>query len=652
MTDLPETMTGETLDIAEQRRAELKQLFPGVFTETTGDNGEVVETVDFERLKAELGSFTDVYEGRRERYGMDWPGKRDCMKLIQEPTRATLKPCREESVDFDNTKNLFIEGDNLEVLKLFQKSYYGKVKMIYIDPPYNTGREFIYPDNYQESLETYLAYSGQVDDDGKKFSTNTASEGRFHTRWLNMMYPRLYLARNLLRDDGAVFVSIDDNELENLRRVLDELFGEENFIGMISRATGTRMGSGSRGIARELDYILVYSKTDAYQLSRLPMTKEEAAIYNEEDERGRYLLRSLRRTGGENRREDRPSMFFPVTAPDGTEVLPLAPEGWESRWVCGRDTYDQLLQSDDIVWKQVNKNGELKWQVYQKTYMSEEGRESSDLWAKEDGNKKATREVNALFGGTKVFDHPKPVGLMKKIIQLGTNKLDESIVLDFFAGSGSMGHAVYEKNIEDGGNRRFILVQLPEMLSEESQGKKLGYETIADISKDRLRRSAESLANGSEGQLNFGVSSQNDGAFKVCKLGPSTFQKWQTASEISKENLEQQLQLHVNNVDDLATQEEILYELLLKAGFELTVQIDELEVVGKTVFSVAEGALMICLEEELTAGFIDAVADLEPMQFICLDKGFNGNDQLKANAVQTFKSRSQNSESEFVFKVV
>lgn len=357
MSELDTKLNGESLNIAEQRKKELKQLFPGVFTETKNDQGEIVKSLDFERLKAELGKFSDIYDNRRERYGMDWPGKRDCMRIIQQPSRATLKPCREESVDFDTTENLFIEGDNLEVLKLLQKSYYGKIKMIYIDPPYNTGKEFIYPDNYAESLDTYLEYAGLKESggEGRKWSSNTPNEGRFHTKWLNMMYPRLYLARNLLGEDGVIFISIDNSEIENLNRICDEIFGEENFIGLVSRATGTRMGSGSRGISKELDYLLVYTRNTDTFLNKLPMTKEELALYNEEDDKGKYLLRSLRRTGGENRREDRPSMFFPVTDPEGNKVYPLAPEGWESRWVCNEKTYDKLKARNEIVWKKVKK---------------------------------------------------------------------------------------------------------------------------------------------------------------------------------------------------------------------------------------------------------------------------------------------------------
>jgi len=644
MTDSTDNtaMNGETLDIAEQRRRELKQLFPSAFTETYNAQGELVHAVDFDRLKAELGSFSEFYEGKKERYGMDWPGKRDCLKLIQTPSRATLKPCREESVDFDTTQNLFIEGDNLEVLKLLQKSYYGKVKMIYIDPPYNTGNEFIYPDNYAESLDTYLAYAGLVDNEGKKFSTNTANEGRFHSKWLNMMYPRLYLARNLLREDGVIFISIDDNEVENLRRMCDEIFGEENYIGLISRATGTRMGTGSRGIARELDYVLIYSRNTAFQLAKLPMTQEEMAIYTEKDERGAYLTRSLRRTGGENRREDRPSMFYPIETPDGGVIYPIAPEGWESRWVCAKETYNKMLAEGLIEWKKVTRDNKEEWKVYQKHYLSSEGRESSDLWINEDGNKKATREVTALFGqGLKVFDHPKPLGVMKKIIQLGCSKEGENIVLDFFSGSGTIGQAVYEQNIADGITRKFILVQLPEKLTENDIGAALGHKTIADIGKERLRISQAKLRSGLAEKLDF-EEIKHDFGFKVLKLHQSNIKQWQApAKEIDDAQLKEQLALQVDHIDAEATQEDILYELLLKAGIKPTERIEKIELANHNVFSIADGGLLICLEENIDRALIDAVLVRQPAQFICLDRAFHGNDQLKANAVAMFAAHNK-----------
>jgi len=640
MTELNTQMSGESLDIAEQRKQELKQLFPGVFTEIKNDKGEIVEAIDFERLKAELGNFSDVYDNRRERYGMDWPGKRDCLRLIQETSHATLKPCRDESVDFDTTENLFIEGDNLEVLKLLQKAYYDKVKMIYIDPPYNTGKEFIYPDNFSESLETYLSYAGLSGEDGKKFSTNSTNEGRFHTKWLNMMFPRLYLARNLLREDGVIFISIDDCEIDNLRFLCNEIFGEENYLGTISRATGTRMGSGSRGIAKELDYILVFSKNTAYSLSRLPTNDEDESIYNEEDINGKYLLRSLRRTGGENRREDRPTMFYPVKNPEGEDVYPIAPEGWESRWVCSHETYLSLLDDNIIEWKLVEKNGIKKWQVYQKHYLSEHGRECSDLWVKEDGNKKATREVNSLFGGKKVFDHPKPIGLLKKIIKLSAS--DDDIILDFFAGTSSFGHAMYEYNYENNDNLKYILVQLPEEIEANSVAFGLGFETIAEVSKERLRLASKELLKGISAQLDLEGKSNLDFGFKVLKLNRSNFKHWQApAKEISDDDLAKQFELHIDHIDPNASQEDILYELLIKAGVMPTKKIELIELANHAVFSVDEGGWLICLQDNIDQNLIDAVLQHEPVQFICLDRAFHGNDQLKANAIATFADFNQ-----------
>ncbi|GAB7216132.1 hypothetical protein OS42_27430 [Dickeya oryzae] len=342
--------------------------------------------------------------------------------------------------------------------------------MIYIDPPYNTGSDFVYKDNFKDNIKNYKEITGQVDSEGRNLSNNPETSGRYHTDWLNMMYPRLRLARNLLNDNGVIFISIDDNEVSNLRKIADDVYGEENYIGMVSRATGTRMGSGSRGIARELDYILIYSKTDSTALKKLPMSKDELSLYNQEDEKGKYLTRSLRRTGGENRREDRPSMFYPVISPDGDEIYPIAPEGWESRWVCGKDTYDQLLADNCIEWKKVTKDGLEKWQVYQKHYLNAEGKESSDLWINEAGNKKGTREVNALFDGHKVFDHPKPIDVLKKLIRLAAGPDD--IVMDFFAGSGGIAHAALELNANEDMSLRFLLVQLPERLDANDNSKK------------------------------------------------------------------------------------------------------------------------------------------------------------------------------------
>lgn len=624
-------MTGESLDIASERRDELKQLFPGVFTETTDASGNVIEAVDFERLKAELGSFTDVYEGRRERYGMDWPGKRDCMKLIQEPTRATLKPCREESVDFDNTKNLFIEGDNLEVLKLLQKSYYGKVKMIYIDPPYNTGKEFIYPDKFQENIDTYLKYAGLTDDEGKKFTTNTSSDGRFHTKWMNMMYPRLYLARNLLKEDGVIFLSIGEDEVLNLRLICNEIFGEENFVGMVtwkSRVKPVNVGDSKYRPQKEVEYVLIYQRQLVEGMFKPLYTGSTRSYPHEINGRKYRITTILKSNRGANKRD---TMVFEL---EGYKP----PEG--QRWQAGEDVINQLYTDGYIEFKEGT--------PFKRYFEDEEGAEHDPFYCFMEVDRSSTSEagktqLNELVGNDHGFDTVKPVKLIKTLLQSVLSPEKDNIVLDFFAGSGTTSHAICEI-LSDNPNIdvNWILVQLP-----EESGVSSSFDTVSTLSLERINKVFEKYQ---EDLLNnFGVI---DFGYKNFKLNLSNFKEWNSNIEGGENEINKQIELHVNHIDKAASQEEVLYELFLKAGFEITEDVEELVFHGKTVFSIVKGALMVCLEDNLTSELIDAVADTEPMQFICLDRGFNGNDQLKANAVQTFKSRSQNSESELVFKVV
>jgi adenine-specific DNA-methyltransferase len=632
----PEKLELRSLDPAEARRAEIARLFPEAHTE----GGKI----DFDQLKRALG---EAIDGGRERYGLVWPGKADCFRTIQAPSIATLRPAPEESVNFDTTKNLIIEGDNLEVLKLLQKSYLGKIKMIYIDPPYNTGNDFIYPDNFSENLQTYLEYTGQIDSEGRKFGTNTEAEGRYHSKWLNMMYPRLYLARNLLKDDGCIFISIDDVELSGLRFVCDEIFGSEHFCGLVSRSTGTRMGEGSATLSSELDYILIYSKTDEVEFAGLPMTEDDLSIYDQHDERGQYLIRSLRRTGGENRREDRPSMFYPVRAPDGTEIFPIAPAGYESRWVCSSATYQRLVGEGLIEWKKMRSDGVERWQVYQKHYVGSATKQPSNLWADEEGNKKATRDLNALFDGLKVFDHPKPLGLVQRMATLSTAPSGGDIILDFFAGSGTTGHAVWLQNLVDQGDRCFIMVQLPERLDVAIKAhqvaadvcEKIGVaKTVAELTKERMRRAFSNIEAERKQRLGIGEIVEATG-FRVFKLAESNFKTWDADAAADAGKLERQLEMHVDHLRGSRTAPDFLYEILLKSGFPLTAKVDQVKLGGQDVFSVAGGALLICLERKLTLETIRAMAHQKPERAVCLDDGFAGNDQLKTNAVQTFKSK-------------
>lgn len=594
--DLVTLQDGESANIVNENIENLKVIFPEAF----GEGG-----VNFETLRQLLGDIKVIDEGE-EKYGLNWHGKKKARQIALAPSTGTLLPRPEESVEWDVSSNVFIEGDNLEVLKLLQKSYAGKVKLIYIDPPYNTGKEFVYPDNYQDNLDTYLRYTGQVDDQGMKFSTNTEASGRKHTNWLSMMYPRLKIARNLMRDDGVIFISIDDAELANLRCICDEIFGQNNFCGIISRATGTRMGLGSSTIASELDYILIYSKSEGLEFDGLPMTDSDLSIYDQEDEKGRYLTRSLRRTGGENRREDRPSMFYPVHAPDGTEVFPIAPAGYESRWVCSKDTYFSQLEKGMIEWKKVVKDGAERWQVYQKHYVGEARKQPSNLWNKDEGNKKATRDLNSLFEEEKVFDHPKPVGLISKIIQLSTSYSTNDIILDFFAGSATTGQSVFEQNASDNGNRRFILVQLPEVLDEKNNAQKVAVavcdklgvpRNIAEISKERLRRASTKV----RGDYN---TFSGDVGFKVFKLVESNIKAWRP----DRTDLEKTLLSHQEHLVKGRTEQDVLYELLIKRGIDLAVPIESKSISGKNIFSIGYGVLFACLDASIAHADVESVA--------------------------------------------
>lgn len=494
-----ETLYSEIETINSKQLKALKKLLPSCFDV----NGNFIQ----ERLLDIIQS-SDV-DLSKESYSLNWLGKSYARLLANLPPKTLIKSYIEHNnrIEHKDSKNLLIKGDNLEVMKHLINAYSEKIKMIYIDPPYNTGSDgFIYHDDRKFTAEQLCNLAGLDLEEAERILSFTDKGSSSHSAWLTFIYPRLYVSKELLKDDGVIFISIDDNELAQLRLVCDEIFGEHNFIGIISRSTGTRMGSGSRGVARELDYIVVYAKSDAGTLNKLLMTSEQAEIYNEEDEKGKYLLRSLRRTGGENRREDRPSMFYPVINPDGEEVFPLAPEGWESRWVCGFETYKDLLSTNEIVWKKVKKSAVEKWQIYQKHYQNEDGREVSDLWTAEAGNKKATKEVSALFGGAKVFTNPKSVDLIGQTILLGSDSDD--IVLDFFAGSGTTAHAVYELNLKRDEHRNFILVQLPEQTDVDSVAYQKGYESIFDITKDRIIEAARALKNNNidySGDLGFKI---------------------------------------------------------------------------------------------------------------------------------------------------
>ena len=626
--ELIEKLPLTSLSIQEQQLERLKAIFPEVFTEGL--------QVDWDKLCLTLGKAVDT---SKERYGMQWPGKSDCFKTIQQPSVATLVPDRAESVDFDTTENVFIEGDNLEVLKLLQKSYLGKVKMIYIDPPYNTGNDFIYPDNFSETLDTYLAYTGQLDGEGRKFSTNTETDGRFHSKWMNMMYPRLFLAKNLLKEDGVIFISIDDNEVQNLKAVCNEIFGEENFIDPIIWKKRYGGGAKEKYLVALHEYVLVYCKNVA-NLDNffIPLDKESIKRYytNKDDkfnEKGGYRTHPLE---GMKSFDSRENLNFPICAPDGTEVWP------KRQWRWGKEHVQKALENGEIEFNQT-KSGE--WILSSKQYLIEDNgdiRKTKPFTIIDDiYTQHGTNEIINIFGNAKIFDYPKPSKLLIKLLHIGLNFDDEAIVLDFFAGSGAIAHAVLELNNETGSNNKFICVQLPQLSEERSDAFQAGFKTIADIGKERIRRVITKIKKeqaDNQDLFSDGRAPQDLG-FKVFKLQRSNFNVWNAGVEKTPEAIQQQLALHVDHISVSAGQEAILYELLLKSGFPLSTVVEQLELAGKMVYSIAGGELLICLEKQLTQEVIKAMAERQPVRVICLDEGFQDNDQLKTNAVQIMKSK-------------
>jgi adenine-specific DNA-methyltransferase len=623
----PEKLDLTSPDIAEDKKQELLRLFPEVRTE--GDK------VDFDKLKLMLGQTVDV---GRERYGMTWPGKADSFKTIQVPSAATLLPVPNESVNFDTTEHVLIEGDNLEVLKLLQKSYLGKVQMIYIDPPYNTGNDFIYPDNYSESLQTYLEYTGQVDASGKKFGTNSEADGRYHTKWLNMMYSRLYLARNLMKDNGLIFVSIDDHELTNLRRLCDEIFGEASFVGMLTWITATQpdnIGRARFGLQQNIEYVVVYSKCPTSELPPFILASSgQTRKYPHQGKFGSCRFEIIERAF--DGAYARPTLIFPILG-----VMPR--EG--KQWQIGQETARDLESRGrlEIV------DGIVKRAVYPE---DEEGEETGlvPFWShleRVSTSQVGKAELTRLLGRNHGFDTVKPVDLITEIM---SHLPKDSLVLDFFAGSGTTAQAVLEAN-KDGGKRRFLLIQLPALLDPNIVQQRTTAEyldsigkprNIAELGKERVRRVIEKLNIEDEGQLP--LNGFQDRGMRVFKLAESNFKSWDAHAPRDSQSLEQQLELHIEHIRHERTNYDILYEILLKSGFPLTTPIEKIELEGKSVYSVAGGGMLICLEKDLTLELIRSVAEKKPQRVICLDLGFAGNDQLKANAVQIFKTK------EVVFK--
>ena len=604
----------------------LYRIAPSVFTEALDPKtGKVSRKVDFDALRQLLGD--NAVEGDGESYRFTWVGKNAAKAEAARPTDKTLRPVVEDSVDWDNTKNIYIEGDNLEVLKLLQRSYLGKVKIIYIDPPYNTGNDFVYDDDFRRTAAEEDLEAGNVDELGLRYRKNTDTNGKFHSDWCSMIYPRLLVARSLLTEDGVIFISIDDNEVENLTKICREVFGESNYLTTITRATGTPTGGGFDGLVNELDYVIVFAKNISHAtINGMEMSDKDSAIYDQEDENGRFLTRSLRRTGGEDRREDRPTMYYGIEAPDGTLIFPKGPTGYDSRWICSENKFKELERDNLIAWKKVSRNGVETWQVHQKFYLEGRTKAPGNLWNDIEGNKKATRDIRNLFDTQKVFDFPKPVGLLKKIISISCSK--QSLILDFFGGSCTTAHAVMQLNAEDKGNRKFIMVQLPEETAEDSEAYKAGYKTIPEIGKERIRRAGKKIKEESP------LTTQDlDTGFRVFRLDESNYEEVTKSPKDYDQNL---LDLFANNIKADRTDLDLLFGAMLAWGVQLDMPMNKEVVDGCTIYTVNNGDLVACFSEGITDKVVTAMASKMPLRVLFRDSCFT-QDAQKINIYEQFK---------------
>ena len=598
-------LDGRSLDPQAPVLARLMADMPELFSEGK---------LDPQKLKAALGE--DAFAGQ-ERYGLTWNGKSECFKKIQETTTKTLRPCRDESVGFDTTENLFIEGDNLQVLKVLQRSYYGKVKMIYIDPPYNTGNDFIYSDRFTRTRKEELVANGSMDAQGNiinhdLYRQNTRDSGHFHSNWLNMMYPRLFVAKSLLRPDGVIIVSIDDNEVKNLRAMMDEIFGEENFIGDIVWHS-TKSVTNTALISVSHTYNLIYAREVAYQKQnrtefRLP--EDGGGFSNpDNDPRGPWKADPFQVGGW------RPNQQYEIKNPKTGEVYRPNPG---CSWKNELSKFNELLKDDRIVFGATGEAGPQR-----KRFLSEaeeRGRVTTTFWDDVGTTTNGTQLLKRILGGS-YFDNPKPVDLIKRFCQLSTRRTD--VVLDFFAGSGTTAHAVMQLNAEDGGNRKWICVQLPEKCKPDTEAAKAGFVTIADIAKERIRRAGRKIREESGGK-------QLDTGFKVFKLDESNFKVWDTQVD-GVAQLEQQLLDFVDNVRPDARGEDLLCELILKTGLELNVAIEAKAAGGGVYHRIGNGSLVICLADKLTEPLLATMLGDKPEKIIVLDRAFADNDQLKTN---------------------
>lgn len=625
MNERIKSMQGESLDLHQQDIDRLKEIFPEVLTDG--------KKIDFDKLKDLLAEEID---NSPERYNFTWNGKRQAIKQANTPTTGTLLPNKEKSKDWDTTQNLYIEGDNLEVLKLLQKSYAGKVKVIYIDPPYNTGHDFVYKDNFKDSVDNYLEQTGQVDEEGNKLSTNSESNGRFHTDWLNMMYPRLRLAKNLLKDDGVIFMSIDDNEAVNLKKIADEIFGENNFLAQVVWERAYAPINLKKNFSASHDYILVYGKNATIiESNGIVRTDRADNLYKNLDNDPRGLWRPDNLSVGPAVEAN----IYPITTPSGRIVEPPAGRSWR----LSPKAFRERLQ-DNRIW--FGKNGDAVPSMKRfKSELRKQGITPMTIWKYEevDHSQGATQKLQKLLGNKKYFNYPKPVKLIQRTIQLYSDP--DSIILDFFSGSATTAHAVMQQNADDGGSRKFIMVQLPEQTAENSTAYRDGYTTIPEIAEERIRRAGKKI-------LNENPDLKIDTGFKVFELAKTNIRQWDSNPEKLEEQLDAYEATEGNNFVSGRTSEDVVYELLLKQGLELTDPIEKKTINKADIYIIDHGALYIVLGTSLNHQVADCITsndslfDKELITVIFQDVGFES-DSDKLNVLETLKNSGYKEENIF-----
>lgn len=602
-----EHLNMQSMDKVAANVAKIRELFPNCVTERINNEGKLEHAIDFDMLKQELSDH--VVDGLQERYQFTWPDKRKAILAANAPINKTLRPCREESVDFDNTENLYIEGDNLEVLKLLQETYLGKVKMIYIDPPYNTGNDFVYRDEFKQNASEYKDNSDQYDDDGNQMVTNTESNGRFHTDWLNMIYPRLKVAKDLLSEDGVIFISIDDNEVENLRKICDEIFGESNFIASICHKHRASV-SNDRIISENHNHLLFYCKNIVSVFRNHKLIGEDPVLegFNLEDEKGKYKLTPVDGPGGA--KKGNPHYNF------------LGVTGY---WRYSKETMQKKYDEGLIV---RTTNG-----LQQKYYLSQasKSRKTVTTWWDDDFLTSSATKMLINLMGDKTFDNPKNINLIIRCLKMIVKFDKDSLILDFFSGSATTAHAVMQLNAEDGGKRKFIMVQLPEVCAENSEAYKAGYKNICEIGKERIRRAGKKIK-----EDNPLTTQDLDIGFRVLKCDSSNMED---VYFTPKEYMDKQQSLFVDNIKKDRNDEDLLFDAMLKLDTPLSSKIEKITIAGKTVYNVAQGHLMACFDKNVTDEVITAIAKEMPSYFVMRDSS-QADDSVAINFEQIFNTYS------------